>query len=130
MVSLHPFLDRSNRPRLGVIPDLWFGRRSDPRSVPLSACPICLPDSPLIPPPTGTDIRLTSAASARGRSSGRMLGSATTSEGDVVGLALLRLEQVGAVTRGEGEMTIEVEGGAKWNVQPREPDWWPRMVVT
>lgn len=44
-----------------------------------------------------------------------------------MGLALLRLEQVGSVRRGEGEMIVEGgEGGMKWKVEPREVEWWPR----
>ncbi|KAL7415873.1 hypothetical protein BDY24DRAFT_433393 [Mrakia frigida] len=121
------------------------------RIVPVKLVPLSTNDSdassssPLPLPTPSTDVRLVAispspssstspsspAPSSRGRSSGKILSSVRTPEGDVVGLALLRLEQVGSVWRGEGEMSVEGEGegAGKWKVEPREVGWWPKREV-
>ena len=45
-----------------------------------------------------------------------------------LGLALLRLEHVEGVERGDLVMSFTLEGDGmsnKWLVQPRRPSWWP-----
>jgi hypothetical protein len=61
----------------------------------------------------------------RPRGSGKLL---STAQG--VGLALLRLEHVERVHKGELKLEFEVENGEekkKWAVSPWWPHWWPRQ---
>lgn len=80
-------------------------------------------------PSPGTEVRLTALdkPTARGRSSGRILSTQ-----DGVGLALLRIEQVESVWRGDGKMTVSFgveeegkEGISGWEIRPFASRWWP-----
>lgn len=91
-------------------------------------------DGPPLSLPSGSNVQLsfTTASLADGparptrpKASGRLLTNVNGA-----GLALLRLEQVDAVWRGDGVMSVKVDGdeGAaapRWGVRPRAVDWWP-----
>lgn len=86
--------------------------------------------SPTLSVPPGTDIRVRAIATnpdgsrkPRPRGTGKLLSSI-----DGVGLALLRLEQVTAVEKGESEFYIDApDGDATVSVSPWRPDWWPEF---
>ena len=82
--------------------------------------------------PSGLDIRasLTHAPGegrvARPRGTGKLLSSIQG-----VGLALLRLEHVEGLERGDLKFEVsgaDVGGGASWFVKSWWPDWWPKNV--
>ncbi|KAK2466161.1 hypothetical protein APHAL10511_001803 [Amanita phalloides] len=82
------------------------------------------PSAPLYP--SGLDIRTVALHeeyknSPRPRSSGKLL---TSLQG--VGLALLRLEHVEAVMKGNMQLQF-VDKEKTWAVTPRWPSWWPRQ---
>lgn len=94
------------------------------------------PELPFTP---GLDIRasLTHAPGegrvARPRGTGKLLSTVNN-----VGLALLRLEHVGGLEKGDlkfellnGEVDASGNGdGKSWLVTPWWPDWWPKEVET
>jgi folate-binding protein YgfZ len=89
-------------------------------------------EQPRLRLPSGLDIRasLTHAPGegrvARPRGTGKLL---STIQG--VGLALLRLEHVEGLEKGDlkFEVSSEDDGdGAPWLVKPWWPDWWPKNV--
>ncbi|PPQ77279.1 hypothetical protein CVT25_010861 [Psilocybe cyanescens] len=60
----------------------------------------------------------------RPRGSGRLL---STHKG--VGLALMRLEHLSGVDKGDLKLEVEISdesNSSKWNASPWWPDWWPR----
>jgi len=60
----------------------------------------------------------------RPRGTGKLLSSHLG-----VGLALLRLEHMAGVEKGDLNLEFEVTGGdktSKWSISPWWPDWWPR----
>lgn len=112
-------------------------------SSPSSPLPVLPPGSNIqlsyLPTPTSSpdsstntpDDSLASRRPIRPKASGRLLSNV-----DGRGLALLRLEQVETVLRGEGIMAVkvEVEEGSQgeqpasepvWGVRPRMVEWWP-----
>lgn len=62
------------------------------------------------------------ASRPRPRATGKLL---TTIPERGVGLALLRLEHLDAVERGDLSLNVDTEGG-KFEVQHWWPDWFPR----
>ena len=80
----------------------------------------------------GTDIRIrnTSAASGGPRVRPRGTGKLLTTI-DSIGLALLRLEHVLAVEKGESQFYIDTPSGDTFetsnSVIPWRPDWWPEL---
>lgn len=47
-----------------------------------------------------------------------------------VGFALLRLEHITGVERGDLELEFETTDGEKCQVSPWRPDWWPQDAST
>ena len=95
------------------------------------------PATPL--PPIGVDVRLAVPPSLeneleegvrkpRPRPTGKLL-AAVPHEGGVVGLALLRLEHLDSVERGELNLTVGNEDGANWTICHRWPEWFPKKGV-
>ncbi|KAI0081013.1 Aminomethyltransferase folate-binding domain-containing protein [Panus rudis PR-1116 ss-1] len=96
---------------------------------------ITAPMKPILSP--GLDIRAhktaledsTSTRSVRPRGTGKLL---STTQG--VGLALLRLEHIVSLERGEAKLEFETasatEEGSKetWAVTPWRPSWWPALA--
>lgn len=83
--------------------------------------------------PTNTDIRTvrasqaTEGAQVRPRGTGKLLSSVNG-----VGLALLRLEHVKSVEKGDAALELETQAvsdqpGIKWSVIPWRPRWWPTL---
>lgn len=86
---------------------------------------------PLFPP--DVDVRASATGTpADGKPTPRPRGvGKLLSTYDGRGLALLRLEHVDGVRRGEIKLELNVEntdssGGNRWIVSPNWPDWWPR----
>lgn len=47
-----------------------------------------------------------------------------------VGLALLRLEQIAALQKGNLKLELESSSGEKaWAISPWWPDWWPHQPL-
>lgn len=77
-----------------------------------------------------SDIKAVSANPDRQGPRPRGTGKLLSSHGGV-GLALLRLEHVAAVERGDLQLEFEVADGDKtykWSVSPWWPHWWPRDI--
>lgn len=82
--------------------------------------------------PSNVDIRINLTQPAvdgghrpRPRASGKLL---TSIQG--VGLALLRLEQVESVEKGDAKFIVEQKDGettSMWNITPWRPAWWPAV---
>ncbi|KJA30136.1 hypothetical protein HYPSUDRAFT_263403 [Hypholoma sublateritium FD-334 SS-4] len=75
-----------------------------------------------------SDIKAVSANTDRQGPRPRGTGKLLSSHGGV-GLALLRLEHVAGVEKGDLELKLEVADGDKlsrWSIHPWRPDWWPQ----
>ncbi|KAH7100661.1 Aminomethyltransferase folate-binding domain-containing protein [Auriculariales sp. MPI-PUGE-AT-0066] len=90
-------------------------------------------------PPVGSDIRLSVPASLENeieegtrkpkpRPSGKLL-TAIPWNGAFAGLALLRLEHLDAVERGELDLSMSTETGSSWSVRHHWPKWFPKRGV-
>lgn len=75
--------------------------------------------------PTGLDIRPKPAGN-RELPKPRGTGKLFTSSGGL-GLALLRLEHVESVAKGDLELELQDDTSEQiWQVSPWRPDWWPQ----
>ena len=79
--------------------------------------------------PSGSDVRARANATADGppkprpRGTGKLLSTI-----DDIGLAVLRLEQLAAVEKGESSFYVKApDSEAEWTVRPWRPDWWPEL---
>lgn len=78
-----------------------------------------------------SDIKAVSANPNRQGPRPRGTGKLLSSRGGV-GLALLRLEHVAGVEKGDLDLEFEVANGdktSKWSISPWWPDWWPRDIL-